>query len=93
MLIVKNGYMIDPASKTEGVRDIVIDGEIIAGIYVEGSREVAELLKGKDVTVIDARGRTVAPGLVDPHVHFRDPGFTYKEDIESGAKAAARGGL
>ena len=37
MLIVKNGYMIDPASKTEGVRDIVIDGEIIAGIYVEGS--------------------------------------------------------
>ena len=93
MLIVKNGYMIDPASKTEGVRDIVIDGEIIAGIYVEGSREVAELLKGKDVTVIDARGRTVAPGLVDPHVHFRDPGFTYKEDIESGAKAAARGGF
>ena len=93
MLIIKDGYLIDPASRTEGVRDIIIDGEMIVGIYVEGSREVAEFISGKDVTVVEAKGRIVAPGLVDPHVHFRDPGFTEKENIESGAKAAARGGF
>ena len=42
---------------------------------------------------IDAAGQIIAPGLVDVHVHFRDPGFTYKEDIESGAAAAAKGGF
>ena len=47
----------------------------------------------EELTEIDAQGMVVAPGLVDGHVHFRDPGFTYKEDIESGAKAAARGGF
>ncbi|MFR2926437.1 MAG: amidohydrolase family protein, partial [Eubacterium sp.] len=46
-----------------------------------------------NVTVIDATGLVVAPGLMDTHVHFRDPGFTYKEDIITGAAAAARGGF
>ena len=47
----------------------------------------------EDLEVIDADGLYVAPGLVDVHVHFRDPGFLYKEDIETGAKAAAKGGF
>ena len=93
MLIIKNGYMVDPASGTGGIRDIVIDGDKILKICKEGSDFVAELLKNSSNKVIDATGKTVAPGLVDGHVHFRDPGFTYKEDIESGSKAAARGGF
>ena len=85
MYLIRNGYMIDPASGTEGVRDIVIeDGKI------------AKITSHYDGTVdkeIDATGKVVAPGLVDGHVHFRDPGFTYKEDIYSGAAAAAKGGF
>ncbi|RKM55979.1 dihydroorotase [Butyrivibrio sp. CB08] len=92
MVLIKGGYLMDPASETEGIRDIVIDGDKIAGIYEEGSSKVSELIS-KGAQVIDATGKTVAPGLVDPHVHFRDPGFTYKEDIETGARAAARGGF
>ncbi len=85
--------MIDPASRTEGLRDIVIEGETISGIYEPGSDAASGLLSDENVRVIDAGGKVVAPGLVDPHVHFRDPGFTYKEDIETGARAAARGGF
>ncbi len=93
MLLIKGGYMIDPASRTEGLRDIVIEGETISGIYEPGSDAASGLLSDENVRVIDAGGKVVAPGLVDPHVHFRDPGFTYKEDIETGARAAARGGF
>ncbi|SFC09044.1 dihydroorotase [Butyrivibrio sp. YAB3001] len=93
MLIIKDGYLIDPASKTEGKRDIVIEGDTIVKICESSD----EFLKGKDengdVKVIDASGKIVAPGFVDCHVHFRDPGFTYKEDIKTGALAAARGGF
>lgn len=93
MLIIKNGYMVDPASKTEGIRDIVIDGDKVLKICEEGSDYASELIKDPANKVIDATGKVVAPGLVDGHVHFRDPGFTYKEDIESGSKAAVRGGF
>ncbi len=93
MLIIKGGFMIDPGSETEGIRDIVIDGESIAGIFEPDSDRVKELEQDPANQVIDATGKIVAPGLVDCHVHFRDPGFTYKEDIESGAKAAAKGGF
>jgi dihydroorotase len=55
--------------------------------------KLMEGVESESVTEIDATGCVVAPGLVDGHVHFRDPGFTYKEDIESGARAAARGGF
>lgn len=86
--LIANGYLIDPASKTEGKIDVLIsDGRIL-----EMGDKLQEKLAGEEVEVIDATGLIVAPGLVDIHSHFRDPGFTYKEDIESGSRAAARGG-
>ena len=85
-MLIKNGYMIDPKSGKEGQYDIRIKDEKIV--------EIASGLSAKDAEeVIDASGLIVAPGLVDVHVHFRDPGFTGKEDIITGAKAAARGGF
>lgn len=87
MLLIKNGYMIDPKSGTEGRYDILTDGNVIAEIGQNLNRS------GPGCRVIDAEGLLAAPGLVDVHVHFRDPGFPQKEDIESGAAAAARGGF
>lgn len=96
MLYLKNGYLIDPASDTEGYRDILIKEGKIARILPQGASmdTILNVEEGQEpVTEIDLRGQYVAPGLVDVHVHFRDPGFTYKEDIHTGAKAAARGGF
>lgn len=87
MLLLKNGYLIDPASGTEGYRDIFIEDGKITGILPQGT------YVGRDAEMIDLNGQCVAPGLVDVHVHFRDPGFTYKEDIYTGARAAAKGGF
>ena len=81
--------MIDPASGTDGLRDILTDGSRILKIGEPGSIEAPD----KDARIIEADGLTAAPGLVDTHVHFRDPGAEYKEDIFTGAKAAAAGGF
>ena len=104
MLLIKNGKIMDPATETEGVYDMLVDGDRIVKIGMSGSldemaRESLFMRPGdgetheESVTEIDAGGCIVAPGLVDGHVHFRDPGFTYKEDIDTGAAAAARGGF
>ena len=103
MLLIKNGRIMDPATETEGVYDMLVDGDRIVKIGMSGSldemaRESLFMRPGggtheESVTEIDAGGCIVAPGLVDGHVHFRDPGFTYKEDIDTGAAAAARGGF
>lgn len=86
MIFIQNGRVLDPKSKTDIVMDLVIDhGNIIA--MESGSKPSQEDL------VIDAAGLAVAPGLIDVHVHFRDPGLTYKEDIQTGALAAAKGGF
>lgn len=90
MLYLKNGYLIDPASGVEGYRDILIEEGKIARIVPQGT-PVAWCLSGEKE--VDLEGQCVIPGLVDVHVHFRDPGFTYKEDIHTGAMAAARGGF
>lgn len=87
MLFLKNGYMIDPASGTEGYRDILIKDDKIARIQQPGG------VCPQDAKEIDLNGQSVVPGLVDVHVHFRDPGFTHKEDIYTGAQAAMRGGF
>ncbi len=98
MLLIKNGYLMDPGTHYEGIADILIeDGKITKIVWKAEESEPSpayfpSLLQSK-VQIIDGEGLTVAPGLVDVHVHFREPGFEYKEDIASGAKAASRGGF
>ncbi|WP_026890997.1 dihydroorotase [Lacrimispora aerotolerans] len=85
---IRNAHVIDPTDKTEKNVDICIsDGKITA------IGEHLEFTVAKEDVVIDASGYVVAPGLMDVHVHFRDPGLTYKEDIQTGARAAAKGGF
>lgn len=86
MILIKGGRLIDPKSKRDEVVDIIIKDDIIYKIgSFEESSEYEE--------IIDAKGKIISPGLIDVHVHFRDPGFTYKEDIKSGAASAAAGGF
>lgn len=86
MILIKNGRLIDPASKRDEIIDIAVEnGEII---------KIGKIKEEKGFEqIIDATNCVVSPGLIDIHVHFRDPGFTYKEDILTGAKSAARGGI
>ena len=85
MLLIQNSYLIDPASETEGRRDILIDN----GRFVKIEKH---LMAPAGASVLDASGMIVCPGLIDTHSHFRDPGFTYKEDLSTGADAAVKGG-
>lgn len=84
-ILLKNGQVTDSKNKVYGKRDILIENEKIAGIYEEYS-DIAD-------KIIDCTGLAVIPGLFDMHVHFRDPGQTHKEDIFTGADAAAAGGV
>ena len=84
-ILIKNGRLINPSEKLDKVMDIFVEDGII--------KEKAESIEKQADTVIDAAGCYVMPGLIDLHVHFRDPGLTYKEDIETGSKAAAKGGF
>lgn len=87
MLLIQNGTLLDPYTDTNRKTDLLIDAN---GII----RRIAPHLSPEDgVQVIDAAGCTVSPGLVDVHVHFRDPGLTHKEDLLTGAAAAAAGGF
>ena len=89
MILIKNGRIVDSVRQFDDIADILIDGKTI--VKVGKNLEFDE--NDSNLRVIDASGLVAAPGLVDAHVHFRDPGFTYKEDIETGAKAAAKGGF
>ena len=89
MILIKNGRVVDPVTGTDEVLDVLVGENMIARV----EKNIPESEMAEDTKVIDAAGLCVTPGLVDAHVHFRDPGFTYKEDIESGAKAAAKGGV
>ena len=88
MIWIRNTRLIDPATKTDEICDLLIEDGKIAEISKEISAE-----KTEDVCIIDGTGMITAPGLIDVHVHFRDPGLTYKEDILTGAAAAKRGGF
>ncbi|GAA0057844.1 dihydroorotase [Streptococcus canis] len=85
MLLIKNGRLMDPKSQRDQVVDVLIDGKQIV--------KIAPVIDCQEAQVIDATGLIVAPGLVDIHVHFREPGQTHKEDIHTGALAAAAGGV
>ena len=84
-ILIKNGRLINPSENLDKVMDIFVEDGII--------KEKAETIDRQAYSVIDAKGCYVMPGLIDLHVHFRDPGLTYKEDIETGSKAAAKGGF
>ena len=85
-MLIKNGFLLDPASGRSGHFDIRIQSETIIEIG-------EELAPNNEEQIIDATGLSVAPGLIDTHIHFRDPGFTYKEDLHTGSLSAAAGGF
>jgi len=84
-IVIKNGRVIDPASQTDRVADVLIVDGRIAGVAPNLSSPAAE--------AYDATGMIVAPGFIDMHVHLREPGFEHAETIESGSRAAAAGGF
>ena len=84
-ILIKNGRIIDPDSKMDQVADLLIENDKIAA--------VGEKMNEEADRIVDAEGCYVMPGLIDLHVHLRDPGLTHKEDIITGACAAARGGV
>ena len=86
-VLIKNGKLINPATNFEGIVDISIQDGLIKEISPSISSDYFEY-----DDIIDANGMIVSPGLIDIHSHFRDPGFTQKEDLVSGAHAAAAGG-
>ena len=88
MLLIKNGRVLDPTSKTDAVRDVLLDGEIIREIAAPG-----KIAATNGTEVFDATGLIVAPGFIDMHVHLREPGQENSETIETGTKAAAHGGF
>ena len=94
-MLIKNGRVIDPESGFDGLADLLIEDGKIKKIVkrVDGGADntVPERVNGVD-EVLDASGMIIAPGLVGVHVHFRDPGLTHKEDVETGAAAAKAGG-
>ena len=85
MILIKNGRVVDPVTNMDGKMDVLLDGPKIV--------KTGQELQAPDAQVIDASGLVVAPGLMDAHVHFRDPGYPEKEDIITGARAAAKGGF
>ena len=85
-MLIKNGFLIDPASDTERLVDLRITDGLIQTLADAGTLTPEN---GEDE--LDAAGLMISPGLVDTHIHFRDPGFTYKEDLHTGSLAAAAG--
>lgn len=87
-LLIKNGRVVDPANRLDGRYDILVEKGVIKSVEKEGKLSGQEGAK-----IIDARGMVVAPGFIDMHVHFREPGFEYKETIQTGCESAAAGGF
>jgi dihydroorotase len=89
MLLIKNGRVLNPATKTDAAMDVLLDGDRIA--EVEEAGKLSE--RAKNAEVFDAAGLIVAPGFIDMHVHLREPGQENSETIETGTRSAARGGF
>lgn len=88
MLLIQNGRVLDPASKTDAAMDVLLDGEVIKEVGAPGKFSSLQ-----DAQVLDATGLLIAPGFIDMHVHLREPGQESSETIETGTKSAARGGF
>jgi len=86
MYLIKGAHVVDPQVDLDDILDVLIDGDKIAQVAASIDAPAA-------ATVIDGAGKYLVPGLVDMHVHFRDPGFEYKETIATGSRAAAHGGF
>lgn len=84
-LLIKNGYVLDPGTGTEGIMDVYIENGKVADMQAHLNYPADE--------IIDASGLYVMPGFIDLHVHLREPGYEYKETIATGSRAAARGGF
>ncbi len=84
--LLKGARVVDPQLNLDAVMDVRIDGETIDEVAATVKPQVGDI-------VIEAKGKVLTPGLVDMHVHFRDPGFEYKETIETGSRAAVHGGF
>ena len=84
-LLIKNGHVVNPENDLNAVQDVLIENDRII--------KVADSVRDDADTVLDAKGMYVMPGFIDLHVHLRDPGLTYKETLETGGMAAARGGV
>ena len=87
MLLVKNGRVLDPATKTDEILDVLLEGERIADVAAAGK------IVANGADVFDATGMIVAPGFIDIHAHLREPGQENSETIETGTRSAARGGF
>jgi dihydroorotase len=93
-LLLKNGIVVDPSQNLMGVRDVLIERDMGQGTWGKGRiLAVAENIIAEDAEVIDCTGKLVVPGLVDMHVHFREPGEEQKETIATGSAAAVAGGF
>jgi len=99
-ILIKNGHIIDPSQGVDGVGDILIQNGKIKEISIQKTPPHPPLTKGgrrgvsdSELRTIDAKGLIVMPGLVDMHVHLREPGFEYKETIKTGTMAAVKGGF
>ena len=88
-ILIRGGRVIDPASDLDGVADVYIGAD---GLVAEVGPSLSEQMDDK-VQVVDATGQLVVPGLVDIHVHFREPGYEYKETVETGSRSAVAGGF
>lgn len=86
--LIQNGHVLDPLTGLDDISDVLISGNRIERVEKNLSKEDTRAEE-----VIDAAGCYVMPGFIDLHVHLRDPGLTYKETLETGGKAAARGGV
>lgn len=95
MIILKNGTVINPETGFIGMLDVVVEDGLIKTLApdIDTEKMKQEASGAENLKIYDCSGKYIGPGLVDVHVHFRDPGFTYKEDIESGSLAAAKGGF
>jgi len=84
-LLIKHGHIVDPKNKIDGVMDILIEGDRV--------KKISKTITEKADKTLDVKGKFVVPGLIDVHVHFRQPGHEYKETIETGLRAALAGGF